>query len=355
MAEEGEIVYRNVLRPLLFLLPPERAHQAGAIALSVEPIWAAADRLFGVRDSRLETHLSGLTLPNPVGVAAGMDKDCRCLGALLDLGFGFAVGGTVTLGPRPGNPRPRLLRLVEEGALINAMGFPGAGAAVSERRLEALARYRSRIFVSVAGTIEDEVIECHRRLERLAAAVEINISSPNTPGLRVFHEPARLRGLVEALAAQRTGALFVKLAPWERDRDARATALTLAETAVDAGADGLVVANTRPVTHPGLAGGRGGLSGPPLLPDTLRMVGEVRSALGDDPALMASGGISTPQHVWNLLAAGASAVQIYTGFIYEGPTLPRAINRGLLLLMERARVKSIEEIREAGLAAPPGG
>ena len=325
------------------------------MALSVEPVWSAADRLFGVRDSRLETHLAGLTLPNPVGVAAGMDKDCRYLGALLDLGFGFAVGGTVTLGPRPGNPRPRLLRLLNEGALINAMGFPGAGAAAVAPRLEAFSGRRSRIFVSIAGTIEEEVVECHRRLERLVAAVEINISSPNTSGLRVFHEPARLRGLVEALAAQRTGPLLLKLAPWERDRRERTRALTLAETAVHAGADGLVIANTRPVAHPGLAVGLGGLSGQPLFPDTLRMVGEVRSALTTDCALIASGGISTAEQVWNLLAAGASAVQIYTGLIYEGPGLSRTINRGLLLLMERARIKSIEEIREAGLAAPPRG
>ena len=307
-----------------------------------------------MRDARLETHLAGLTLPNPVGVAAGMDKDCRYLPALLDLGFGFAVGGTTTLGPRPGNPRPRLLRLVEEGALINAMGFPGAGAAAVEPRLEALAARRSRIFISIAGTIEEEVIECHRRLEPLAAAVEINISSPNTSGLRVFEEPARLRGLVEALSAQRTRPLFVKLAPWERDRGARATALTQAETAVHAGADGLVIANTRPVTHPGLAVGRGGLSGRPLFSDTLRMVGEVGSAVGKDAALIATGGISTPQDVWNLLASGASAVQIYTGLVYEGPALPRTLCRSLLLLMERARVRGIEEIRETGLAAPPG-
>ena len=322
--------------------------------MSAEPIWAAKDRLLGVRDRRLETRLAGLILPNPIGVAAGMDKDCCNLSALLDLGFGFAVGGTVTLGPRPGNPRPRLIRLPDEGALVNAMGFPGAGAAAVEPRLEALSGRRSRIIISVAGAIEEEVIECHRRLGRLAAAAEINISSPNTSGLRVFHEPARLRGLVEALAAQRTGPLFVKLAPWKREPVAQATALRLAETAVHAGADGLVVANTLPVTHPGLAVGRGGLSGLPLFPDTLRMVSEVRSALGADTALMASGGASTPEHVWNLLAAGASAVQIYTGLVYEGPALPHNINRGLLRLMERARVSGIEEIREAGLAAPPG-
>ena len=307
----------------------------------------------GVRDSRLETSLVGLTLPNPVGVAAGMDKDCRYLNALLDLGFGFAVGGIVTLGPRPGNPPPRLLRLVDDEALVNALGFPGTGAAAVEPRLKAFYGRKSRIFVSIAGTIEDEVVECHRRLEPLAAAVEVNISSPNTSGLRVFHEPARLRGLVEALTARPGGPLFVKVAPWEKERDARATAITLAETAVDAGADGLVVANARPIAHSGLAVGRGGLSGLPLFPDTLRMVGEVRSALGSDVALIASGGVSTPQHVWNLLAAGASAVQIYTGFVYEGPALPRTISRGLLHLMERARVRSIEEIREAGLAAPP--
>ena len=133
-----EIVYRNVVRPLLFLLPPEYAHQVAGAALSVAPIWSAVDRFFGVRDPRLETRLAGLTLPNPVGIAAGMDKDCVCLSSLLDLGFGFAVGGTVTLGPRPGNPLPRLIRLPDDGALVNAMGFPGAGVGVIEPRLEAL-------------------------------------------------------------------------------------------------------------------------------------------------------------------------------------------------------------------------
>jgi len=353
-AQEEEILYRSILRPLLFRLPPEQAHAVAGLALRAGPIWSAADLLFGVRDARLETRVAGIALPNPTGVAAGMDKDCLCLGCLLDLGFGFAVGGTVTLGPRPGNPRPRLLRMPREGALINAMGFPGPGAEAVEGRLRALAGRKARIFISIAGIIEEEVIECYRRLDPLAAAVELNISSPNTAGLRVFHEPARLRGLVEALAAAKVNPLFVKLAPWDREREARETALTLAETAVNAGADGLVVANSRPIVHGGLAVGHGGLSGTPLFETTARMVRDVHAALGGDAVLLASGGVSTAEHAWNLLAAGASATQVYTGLVYEGPGLPGRINRGLLQLMDRAGVAGVEAIREAGVAAPPG-
>ncbi len=311
-------------------------------------VGAAARPSSGLGDPRLRITLAGLELPSPLGAAAGIDKECRTLPALLNLGFGFATAGTVTLAARPGNAKPRLIRDVQERSLVNAMGFPGPGLDVFEPRLRNLRHVRGRTLVSVSGTIEEEVFECHRRLQPLASGVELNVSSPNTTGLRIFHEPARLRSLVEVLAEAKTAPLFVKLPPWSREAGSRRHALFLAETAVLAGADGLVIANTHPVDDARLAVGRGGLSGAPLFEHTRRMVAEVRAAL-PEVALIGCGGVSSARDVWELMSIGANAVQLYTAFIYEGPNLPARINFDLISMMEWAGVRSPSEI--AG--APP--
>ena len=343
------IVYRTVIRPALFRLPPENAQRLAESALRIGPLWRFARPALAGFDARLRTEFAGLVVPSPIGAAAGLDKDCKFLGSLLDLGFGFATGGTVTLGPRPGNPRPRLARQTRSEALVNAMGFPGAGLESASERLSKLTGRAGRLFVSISGTIEDEIIQCHRRLEPLCSLVEINISSPNTGGLRAFHEPGRLRALTQSLASGKRRPLFVKLPPWERDRESRAIGLSLAETAVDAGADGVIVANTRPVEYVGMALGRGGMSGLPLYDDTLRMVAETRAALGKRGAIVACGGVFTASQLWRLLAVGASAAQLYTALVYRGPGLPGSINRGLVRLMEKADCKSIVDIE----GAPP--
>lgn len=279
-------------------------------------------------------------------MAAGFDKECLVISPLLKLGFGFATAGTITLAPRPGNPKPRVIRQPERFAILNALGFPGPGLEIAEQRLKRFQKVRGRMFISIAGTIEDEIIECHRRLQPLAGAIELNISSPNTAGLRVFHEPGRLRTLVEALTADKKVPLFVKLQPWSREDQARRDALRLVETAVSAGADGLVVANTHPVEHEGLSSmRRGGLSGAPLTDHTARMVAEAKAVLGGDGDIIACGGIFTAEDLWHMLALGASAAQLYTAFIYQGPGLPGHINRGLLKLMERVGITSVKDIR----------
>jgi dihydroorotate dehydrogenase len=299
-----------------------------------------------VGDRRLETDFAGLKLPTPLGMAAGFDKECLVISPLLKLGFGFATAGTITLAPRPGNPKPRVIRQPERFAILNALGFPGPGLEIAEQRLKRFQKVRGRMFISIAGTIEDEIIECHRRLQPLAGAIELNISSPNTAGLRVFHEPGRLRTLVEALTADKKVPLFVKLQPWSREDQARRDALRLVETAVSAGADGLVVANTHPVEHEGLSSmRRGGLSGAPLTDHTARMVAEAKAVLGGDGDIIACGGIFTAEDLWHMLALGASAAQLYTAFIYQGPGLPGHINRGLLKLMERVGITSVKDIR----------
>lgn len=319
--------------------------------MRVPLVWSAVSVGSRVTAPELGTEFAGLSLPTPLGMAAGFDKECRVIRPLLSMGFGFATAGTVTLGPRPGNPPPRVIRQPERFAILNALGFPGPGLEIAEQRLARMHKAKDRMFISIAGTIEDEIIECHRRLQEHGAAIELNISSPNTAGLRVFHEPGRLRALIEALTREKTVPLFVKLPPWSREDGPRRESIRLAETSVSSGADGLVIANTHPIEHEGLsASHRGGLSGAPLTDHTARMVAEIKAAIGGDGDVIACGGIFTAEDVWQMLSLGASAVQLYTAFIYEGPGLPGRINRGLLKMMKRAEITNVRDIR--GL--PPG-
>jgi dihydroorotate dehydrogenase len=329
-------LYSAVARPILFRFPPETAHRIGDLSLRISPIWSAIRPLLATRDERLKTTVAGITFPNPVGVAAGLDKDCRFLPGLLDIGFGFATGGTVTRGARPGNATPRVIRETGQRALLNALGFPGEGLDAAESRLRKLSEARrSQVLVSISGTEVEDIAECHRRLQPLVAGVEVNVSSPNTAGLRTFHESENLAPLVSALIDQRDRPLFVKLPPWRSDEE-RDEMMPMARTSIESGADGLVIANTHPTEDARLAVGRGGFSGAPLFDDTLRMVSEAREEFGDEFALIACGGVSTADQVWQLLEAGATAVQLYTSFIYEGPGLPGRINRDLVKRMASA-------------------
>lgn len=319
-------IYRALVRPAIFQLPPELSHGAAETFLRFRPAWSLAGRLLAARDRALAVRVAGMSFPNPIGMAAGFDKDCRVLGSLLDIGFGFAVGGTVTLEPQSGNPRPRLVRDSRRGALVNSLGFPGKGLERAELELKRLSKKdRRRVIVSVSGTEEDDIAECYERLAPLAAAIEVNISSPNTAGLVIFQEPERLRELIQGLARLNDNPCFVKL-PRLEDSEA-VTALAVA--AVEAGAEGVVVANTLPIAHDGLAVGRGGLSGKPLFESTLAAVGKVRAALPEAATVIACGGVSTAAEARRLLDAGAAAIQLYTAFIYEGPGLPGEIARGL--------------------------
>jgi dihydroorotate dehydrogenase len=321
------MIYRTLIRPLVFRLPPERSHALAVASFRVAPAWRLAGRILAKHDSSLKTSVAGLEFPNPVGIAAGFDKDCVALASLLNVGFGYAVGGTVTLDPRPGNPRPRMLRQSADDALLNALGFPGKGLENAARRLGNISSdHASRTLVSISGAEEDDVLECHRRLEPLVAGVEVNISSPNTAGLAVFQEPARLSGLIKRISSEKKKPLFVKLPRF----DEPAELAGLATAAVEAGADGLVTANTLPVEDDRLAMGRGGLSGRPLFESTLRLVAAVRKASPDHIAVIGCGGISSGDQAKTIMDAGANAVQLYTALVYEGPEIAGAICRELL-------------------------
>lgn len=348
--------YRRLLRPLLFRLPPETAQRTAEMVLGRERVWRWLAPALRVSDQRLPVDFCGLKLNNPVGLAAGYDKDCIFLPSMAALGFGYVTGGTVTESPRPGNPRPRVVRYVKERSLINALGFPGRGLEVVARHLE---RVRSRdvgtpTVISVSGVTPGEILRCHKRLEPLCDGIEVNISSPNTSGLRVFQEPDGLDDLLGQIEGQRRKPLFVKLPPYGPYDSGAQTApdrqenvpqppavltaeqvLALARACVRHGVDALTVANSRPTRDPSLSTGVGGLSGKMVFVDTLRMVAKVRSEVGDSIAINACGGIFSGEDAWRALQAGATTVQLLTGLIYRGPGIVKRVNHELLACMAR--------------------
>jgi dihydroorotate dehydrogenase len=276
-------------------------------------------------DPSLEVDLCGIRLANPIGLAAGFDKSCGHLDALGRLGFGFVVGGTITRAPRSGNAKPRIVRSPRRGAIVNSMGLPNPGAEVAAAQLAGARRTAPR-FASIA----DEDIEAAAgTVELLAPHVdgfELNASSPNAPWR---HDGEHMGVLLAAILGLTELPVLVKLPPFTND-DERATVLEVARLAIDAGAHGLVCSNTVPVGEPRLAAGRGGLSGAPLRELTPWIVSEVVAETGATVPIVASGGISSADDVRVCLAAGATAVQVYTGLIYRGPGIVGDLTRRLM-------------------------
>ena len=345
--------YELLLRPLLFRLPPERAQGLADWFLKRGWLWLLASPYFNYRDQRLHVASGGLVYPSPVGLAAGYDKDCEFLGSLLDLGFGFVVGGTVLPQPKDGNPRPRLLRLPLQRSLINSLGFPGKGAVAARDRLEWMrlqTRWLSKpVVVSVAGLTLDDFRDCHSTLEPVVDAIELNISSPNTQGIRIFQEPDMFTRLLEAINGQRTKPIFIKLPPYSDDQG-RDRVMALVRISREKGVEGLTAFNTRPVEAAELAMGQGGLSGQALLEDTVRTVAEVRAETGSSMSISACGGISTVEDTLRALRAGANTVQLLTGLVYRGPGIARSINRGLVKHMKDRGLVSISDLAREGVS-----
>ncbi len=292
----------------------------------MRPLWRALGP--STAEVGFPASVGGIPLRNPVGLAAGLDKHCAALDSLAALGFGYVVGGTVTAHPRPGNPKPRLLRLTEQESVINALGFPGDGLDAALARLERLRRMRARVLVSIAALDEAETAGCAARLQPLVDGVEVNISSPNTAGLRRFQEPEALRGLLGALDVVRLRPLFVKIPPWTNDEE-RDQVLPLVRVCREAGVDAVTAANTIPVEDARLATGRGGLSGRAILDNMLAMLPDIRSELGSGVGLNACGGIASADDARSALEAGADTVQLYTALVFRGPGLVEEICRGL--------------------------
>ena len=332
----------SLLRPLLFRLPPERAQALAERVLRIRPVWDILARTLIPSDPELRTNLASIPLRSPIGLAAGWDKNCELLRPLANLGFGYVIGGTVTRLPQPGNPRPRLIRLPKERALINSLGFPSKGLSHVEAQLQSLSPNLAPIFVSITGLTEGDFLECHNRLEPFVSGVELNISSPNTSGIWIFQDPNRFGRLVDRLNKNRSKLLMVKLPTY--NSSTRETILALIQRGLNLGVNGFTVANARPVNEARVKVGRGGLSGGPLLPDTLAMISDIRHEAGHDLIINACGGISTGMDAFHALQAGANTVQILTGLVYQGPGVVSSINKALTDLCQERGLASVTQI-----------
>jgi dihydroorotate dehydrogenase len=345
-------VYRVIYALLLRRVPPEAAHRAAfwlirAAAEMPGFAWVLR-RLLGPRDASLRVRALGLDFPGPLGLAAGFDKDGEGVIGLSALGFSFIEVGTVTAQPQPGNPKPRMFRFPDERALINRMGFNNHGAAALSARLRALrARpgFKPIIGVNIGKTkvvSEEEAVADYVTSARLVADaadyVVVNVSSPNTPGLRSLQAVDKLRPILAGVrvaldeaSPRRRVPLLVKIAPDLADSDVDA----VADLALDLGLDGIIATNTtisREGLHDSAAvadAGQGGMSGAPLKRRSLEVLTRLHDRCGKRLTLVAAGGIATPADAEARLAAGATLLQAYTAFIYEGPFWPGLVQRGL--------------------------
>ncbi|ASJ90070.1 quinone-dependent dihydroorotate dehydrogenase [Porphyrobacter sp. CACIAM 03H1] len=336
----------RLIRPAIFALDSEIGHRLAIRALAALPQRAPASA------GPLAVDVAGLAFPNPVGVAAGFDKDAEVPDALLGLGFGFAEVGSITPLPQAGNPKPRLFRLVEDDAVINRMGFNNGGAEAALARLRARSGRPGIVGVNIgankdsADRIADYAVMASH-MTPVASYLCVNISSPNTPGLRALQDEGALTGLLDAVIAARDAAggtppIFLKVAPDLEPADIDA----IARIAIEKRLGALVVSNTtisRPALRSAHAGETGGLSGAPLRALATQRLRDFRKATGGAIPLVGVGGIATAEHAWERIRAGASLVQLYSAMVYEGPGLGARIARGLKALMRRDGFASIAE------------
>jgi dihydroorotate dehydrogenase len=337
---------------LLHLLPPEAAHDLTLRALAGGLVHAKTE----TPDPLLRTTLWGRDFPNPIGLAAGFDKNALVPDAMLALGFGFVEIGSVTPLPQDGNPRPRIFRLAEDGAVINRLGFNNEGLAAVAARLAArpIARLGRGIVGANIGKNRDAIDAVAdyaagiTAFAPLADYLVVNISSPNTPGLRELQRRREVTVLLERLLAARHNAvpdrpppLLVKIAP-DLTGEERAD---LAEVALTSGIDGLIVSNTTVARPPGLRGGNahepGGLSGKPLFVPSTALLAEMHRRTKGRVTLIGVGGVASGADAYAKIRAGASLVQLYTGLIYQGPGLVARIKRELAALLRRDGFASV--------------
>ena len=358
------MLYKNLIRPLLFLGDPEKTHEQTLALLSrITPFEPLLEQMFSVRDARLEVRLGPLLFPNPVGLAGGFDKNGIAVRTVAALGFGFMEIGAVTALAQPGNPKPRLYRLSQDQALINRLGFNNEGAAVIAARLKALKGNGSPLKIPLGINLgRSKIVETKDAVADFLSAFDqvypygdfftLNVSSPNTPQLRDLQEKNLLQGLLQAIQeknrelagrfAHQPKPVLVKIAPdMEFSQVDDIVGVALREKI-----SGIIATNATAYLRETLTSGSkepGGLSGKPLRALATSFVRHLYRAVGINLPIIGVGGIFSAEDAYEKIKAGASAVQIYTGFVYEGPAAVKRINQGLIRLMERDGCKSITE------------
>ena len=339
-------LYR-LLRPVAFALDPEAAHR-----LTIRALKAAPGRRPAAPDPMLAIRVAGLDFPNPVGLAAGFDKDAEVFRQMLGLRFGFVEVGTLTPRPQPGNPKPRLFRLAKDKGVINRLGFNNQGQAAALTRLEKREGRTDIVGINI-GANKDSVagdaaiadyVRGARTMAPVADYLAVNISSPNTPGLRALQDKGALNELLAAVMAARgrPTPVFLKVAPDLEPADID----DIVAVSIDRRIDALIVGNTT-VSRPSLrskhAKESGGLSGTPLKSLALQRLKDFRTATQGALPLIAVGGIASGADAYERIRAGASLVQLYTALVYKGPGLAKRINRELKALLQRDGFGSVAE------------
>ena len=342
----------DLAKPAIFALDPETGHRLAIRTLKSLPEGMTAGH--ASKDAALAVRVAGLDFPNPVGVAAGFDKDAEVPGALLRLGFGYTEVGSLTPRPQTGNPRPRLFRLTADKAVINRMGFNNSGGQAALARLQTRNRQSGIVGVNIGANKDsgDRIVDyaaMARMMTPVADYLAINVSSPNTPALRALQDESALGALIDGVVSARNevakGALppiFLKVAPDLEHADIDA----ISRIALDKQLDALIVSNTtisRPALKSRHADEVGGLSGEPLRPLALERLRDFRKATGGAIPLIGVGGIASAEDAWERIRAGASLVQLYSAMVFQGPTLGAQIAKGLVPLMKRDGFESIAE------------
>lgn len=342
------------LRRALFTVPPERIHTLVFAALraatATEPARRQLHRALAPHDPILASTVFGVSFPGPLGLAAGFDKDGLGLHTWGPLGFGYAEVGTVTAQAQPGNPQPRLFRLPADRGLLNRMGFNNHGAGQLALRL---ARHHPDVPIGVnigksKATPPERAVDDYRSSARLlgplAAYLVVNVSSPNTPGLRDLQAVEALRPILTAVLAETSTPVLVKIAPDLSDEDVDA----VADLAVELGLAGIVATNTT-ISRAGLrtpgvdALGAGGISGPPVADRALAVLRRLRARVGDQLVLISVGGIETAEDAWQRITAGAALLQGYTGFVYGGGLWAKGIHDGIAARLHAGGFASLTE------------
>lgn len=320
------------------LVDAERAHALAKGAFKLLPDKILESMLSPrARDAKVDTCLG--TIRNPVGLAAGFDKEGRVLHKLQMLGFGYVVAGTVTLSPRRGNPKPRIARLRSSRALVNSMGLPNPGLERFSRNI-ASTDLRVPLVVSVAGENVDDLLACYKKVQVFSRGVEVNLSSPSL-GRRLL-DGYYFKDVVEVLRHEKLRPTFLKIPPMVT-RDDVAKIVRVAREWVDGGFEGVTAVNTVPVRTRLLATGYGGVSGRPLNRVMLRTVSEVRRSLGEEVVINAVGGISSVEDALRAITSGANTLQLFTALVYEGPSLVRKIVEGIDEAAIRMGYGSVQE------------
>jgi len=341
-------MYKRWLRPLLFRLDAETAHNMAKGILQRPYLGQVlgGEAMF-VRDERLQVTLGGLRISNPVGLGAGFDKDCDMVNSLQRFGFGYIVAGSVMCSPRPGNPRPRMVRDPAREALYSCMGLPSKGLNYVSRHLEQLRHTYVPLIINFNAVNLKEYLTCMEALQPFGHALEISLFCPNTSDdAGDFLNPHFVETLFVEIAKRKKKPLFVKIPGYVSEED-RQNRLDLTDRILKYPVDGITITPESRVKENRLSVGYGTLTGRPLFQQTLKVIRDVYELTRGQCAIKATGGIFTAEDAFEAIAAGATSVEILTGFLYEGWGIAKSINRGLLNLMDESNIDNVQALRGA--------